>query len=167
MMTTEEFVGSVEEVARAAGDGFTHPNDDWLPSLHVETRGQFLSAGFPAEALANEEAKDALCLAIVQTGRLVQATQAAVLTSTFSVHGRGEVPSALEWLRDHGTLRDHPDRVEQLHLVVCSKSEEDLLLYNARILRDGEQPPALAPFERAEGATLGGRFPDAVRGAVR
>lgn len=140
--TRDEFVGQIQDGVRKIAREFTQPDDDWQPVMFLDSdegeQGQRTIAGFAPEFFEDADSKNQLVQAMIKLIEDQKAFRYGLLMTAWLLKvKKGEAPP--------DEITDHPDRDEVLILFVGDSDGETH--YTALVLRDGEQPPGLAPWE--------------------
>lgn len=138
--------------AREIGQDFTDPEDDWAPVMMVVTDKELGMLGI--QIPDSEQHKTMLFRTAIPMG-IKQSMNGkpqtvGMITSAWSLDAVGN-PDHQEWLQNrgpHDQIADHPDRTESLMLYLADKQTQEL--WTAKILRDGEQAPALAEWVKQD-----------------
>lgn len=140
--------------ARKVGQGFTEPDDDWLPILMHET-----PQGRLGIAPIDMSDKDGAALQIAKAIAFSGATEAALITSAWTVSRGKDAPD------DGVAPSKDPYRMEAL--VITYIAPKVTKMATAAIMRDGANPPMLSDFDVIEGDdSVAGRFAHAMRAGM-
>lgn len=160
-----EFVNIAQKMPRDLGQTFDAPDDDWMPVMFLRKRKEddsteLIVAAFDPAFVSNATSKDDMARAMGMLVQQARADACAILLSAWMVQIDKEEAD------ENGIPRpsEHPERVESLILQVIDAGHYEA--YNATILRDGEQPPALTDWERLDdgtGKNMSGRFVDTLQ----
>lgn len=166
-MKFDEFVSSVQRGVRGVGEGFTTPDEDWMPVIFVETPKRVSIVLLPPALLDDHASKAQLAAIMRAIVERFRARKVAVVTSAWMA-SLDEQTS--RYVSEHGELPDEshqagnrPDRLEVVHVAVYDA--EVAQSWFAEIRRDGVHPPQLAEWQGP--VDTRGRLADPIREALR
>lgn len=152
METLAELREHVQGVIAGIGEGFTEPDDDWMPIACLDGEDGLILIGLAGDLFADGLRKDALALFLKQAMVQFKARRYALLLNT---HMRAVDPDEYEQIAsEHKRVQEFEGAEEILVLVVGDAEQEDCVM--AKIERDGISPPTLMEWKEPQG--WGGRF---------
>jgi hypothetical protein len=171
--TLEKFLARCSYMLRQDMDKVTDPEGDVPPSLFHYHEGESVrQMPLPPHAFASRESKDRLIYALSLGMRAItpkyvafQSTGYAVALdfSTLSSNERQMALEANAWPESVPAAKDHPDRYELLSIVAMDG--ERYLRVDARIERDGVNPPVYGPW--VEGSEASGAMVTPLQDVLR
>lgn len=152
-MNRTEFTEKVQFMVRDVGQGFTEPNEDWMPVvITVDEKAKMGVAGVP-DFFENSQTKEMFAQVVLPNLlKRFEANRYALVTSAWILRIKTD-----EWEEQtkniKKSLSEHPDHEECVMLCISDKDGDEF--YSAPILRDGEQPPVLGEWEKyPEGSSV-------------
>lgn len=134
--TFEEWIEHSKQLVADLGEGFTKPDDDWVPVAFLQGSKQMYIAGLMVD-------KDQYKAVLRRLGKELEPQYATVVLSAWSmVMDGGYLPE--------GGISKHPDRTELLMLDVSDGRQNQRLL--AKIQRTSDAPPTLGEWEEMTGS---------------
>lgn len=138
-----KFIAESQANVRRLGETFEDPDDDWMSIAFLQGEEEVYMVGMAGNIFANDASKDMLAHWLKVAMNQFNAKRYAVL---FNVHGL-EQPSDEDWeeYRKGKRLSEFPNSYEMLLLITGDAEQE--LGYQAKINRDGVNPPTLDEWE--------------------
>jgi hypothetical protein len=145
------------------------PNDDWMPALILERKGDATIFGFVGDPMGGDIAKDVVALTITRCIKEFKPDCACFITTawTLDFNALGSDEAFIEKVRT-GQIRpsQHPDRVEVVNAYCYGErgeSEGEALMFGY-IQRFKDSHPKIKKWRIIEDDTSAeGRFPDAIK----
>jgi hypothetical protein len=150
-LTMEQVGEKLREKARAIGKEFEDPADDWAPVMIVVTDKEMglLGLDIPVDEAYKNMLFSKIIPMAIERAMSGKPQVVGILTSAWTLDGQNKEHQ--EWLQgreQHELISDHPDRMETLFLYLSDRKNDEM--WTAKILRDGEQAPALASWEKLD-----------------
>lgn len=165
-MTFRDFADFIKQGVREVGESFENPDDDWMMvSFFVapdpnEGEKEMLAVMPIFHDDKDEIAKIQVLFATQQKARLF----GMVSSSWMIINDAAEMTDEEFERQMVEGIADHPDRIEAVFVQVMDGERSEF--WHAKILRDGEQPPAMGEWDGPELDHVG-RFVDNMREALR
>ena len=146
------FIAETQANIRRMGESFDDPDDDWMSVAFLQGEQQIYMVGMAGNIFASDASKDMLAMWLKTAMKKFNAKRYAVM---FNVNGLSN-PSEEDWEEYHRGKRisEFPNSYELLLLIAGDAEQE--LGYNAKIIRDGVNPPTIEAWEHVP--EIEGRF---------
>lgn len=159
---------------KGIADDFDKPDADFMPTLLIKAYdGKVQIVGLAGD-MNSQQAKDEMARFMFAAIACLRASEVAFVNSAWAV--RYEPPEGekieswedVEKRDDFVMPRDNPNRIEIVNIMYAGTDGD--IMATAEITRheDEGKPPTIGPWENmgGEGATIGGRFGDAIHDGV-